>query len=133
MSRELVIGLALCILLGSGCGTRPVVGGTQGALHARGVSLADMQVVVYRSVAGGEFEPLGMAQTDLHGAFELVTNAARGPLHLAPGEYRFTVESAGSPARIPASYSHPTSTPLQRIWASSDHFLDLEANDITLP
>jgi hypothetical protein len=132
MFRQLWMGCALCVLLVGGCGPRPVTGGTPGTLHSRNLPLADLQVVVYRA-ADGEFEALGMAQTDIHGAFELVTNGARGPLHLAPGEYRFTVETAGSPARIPASYARPESTPLQRSWTTSDRFLDLEVNDITLP
>lgn len=132
MFRPLWMYCALCVLLVSGCGPRPVTGGTAGTLHARNLMLSDLQVVVYR-VTDGKFVRLGMAQTDIHGAFELVTNEARGPLHLAPGEYHFTVETAGSPARIPGSYALPESTPLQRSWTASDHFLDLEANDITLP
>lgn len=120
-------GLSLC-----GCGPRPVTGGTPGTLHARSLMLADLQLVVYR-VEGGTPAPIGLAQTGTDGSFALVSNGAQGPLRLSPGEYRITVETAGSPARIPPAYARPESTPLQINWTAADRVLDLEANDITLP
>src|SRR5262245_36355928 len=84
-------------VLPAGCGgVHPVVGGTPGSLHAGDDFLSDIQVTVYQT-EGGLMQAVGFGVTDHDGAFELATNGARGPLRLAPGEYRCTLESAGAP------------------------------------
>jgi hypothetical protein len=71
---------------------------------------------------------VGFAVTSLDGSFELVLNGARGPLWLSPGEYRFTLESAGSPVQLPHEFAGPDTTPLSVVWSADDGDLDLDAS-----
>ncbi len=120
--------LALVVLLPTlaGCGVRPVTGGTKGVLRYDGKLLSDIQVTVYQ-VAGGHTEPIGFGVTVNDGSFQLVQTGARGPLRLSPGQYRCTLESAGTPTRIATPYAHADTTPLVVSWSAGDKSLDLEA------
>jgi len=109
-----------------GCGgVHPVVGGTPGILHMGDELTSDIQVTVHQ-VDGSSMRPVGFGVTTLDGSFELVTNGARGPLWLSPGEYRFTLESAGSPVPLPKEFARPDSTPLAVVWSADDCDLDLD-------
>lgn len=120
---------AFCLLaialLGCG-GPRHVAGGTTGTLHAGSVQLGDIQVTVHR-VTGATTEVMGMGITRSDGRFELVQPGARGPLHLASGEYRVTVESVGPvPLRFPREFGSAEKTPLRVEWTTESSQLDLE-------
>lgn len=109
-----------------GCGgVKPVVGGTEGTLKVAHQLLSDIQVTVHQ-VEGGSTRPVGFGTTIADGTFKLVTNGARGPLWLNPGEYRFTLESAGAPVEFPKEYTHADTTPLKLRWAGGDSDLELE-------
>ena len=126
MNHKLRIGaLAACVALLSGCGQRPDTGGTPGILTYHGKLPSDICVTVHR-VEGSATEPIGFGVTANDGTFHLVTNAARGPLRLSPGEYRCTLESAGSPIRISKEYTKANSTPLKISWSADDTSLDLD-------
>ncbi|WP_254509517.1 hypothetical protein [Anatilimnocola floriformis] len=125
--------LLIALFLSAGCGgPRPITGGTPGVLRAGGDLLADMQITVHQA-DGGSFRPLGFAVTGADGSFQLVTNEARGALVLQPGLYHCTLESAGSPARIPPVLTKPETTPLRATWAASDSILLLEVPYRLLP
>jgi len=107
-----------------GCGPAPVVGGTSGMLQAGGEPLADMQVVVYQAEEG-VWKPIGFADTAADGRFQLLLNEARGPLELAPGQYRFTLQSVGSPVQVPKEFGQIEATPLQKTWSGVEPELNL--------
>lgn len=119
-----MIGVVAVGLIGCG-GPEPITGGTPGVLRAGELKLAEMQVTVYEMQTGTP-QPIGFAVTAADGSFQLVTNEARGALLLQPGSYRCTIESAGSPVRIPPVLLKPETTPLQVNWAASDTQLNLE-------
>lgn len=128
--RTAAAGLAALLLLmviAPGCGPRPIVGGTKGLLRTAGKPLSDVQVTVHE-VQSGATSPIGFGVTTTDGTFELVTNGAKGPLRLAPGEYRCTLESAGAPVKIPKAYAQPDTTPLKVSWSSENARLDLEVS-----
>lgn len=109
-----------------GCGgVKPVTGGTSGILHAGDDLLSDIQVTVHE-VDGSSTRPIGFGVTDREGSFELVKNGAHGALILPPGDYRFTLESAGAPGQIPKEYTQTGTTPLKVTWSAADSDLDLE-------
>ena len=111
-----------------GCNrVHPVAGGTRGMLHLGSELTSDIQVTVHQ-VEGSGTRPVGFAVTSLDGSFELVLNGARGPLWLSPGEYRFTLESAGSPVQLPHEFAGPDTTPLSVVWSADDGDLDLDAS-----
>ncbi len=125
MRREAAAVLILIAILPLGCGPRAVVGGTAGMLRAGGQPLSEVQVTVHQSEAGG-WQPIGFGVATTDGSFELVTNGARGPLALAPGEYRCTLESVGAPVRLASDLTQPSTTPLKVVWSASDSRLNLE-------
>ena len=95
-------------------------------LHSGRTPLCDVQVTVHR-LDGDQWQPLGFGVSDAEGYFELVQNQAAGPLKLAPGEYRCTIESNGPHMwRFPPEYSDPGPTPLKIEWSAADRLLDLE-------
>jgi hypothetical protein len=120
-----ILVLALAVTAVSGCGVRPVTGGTPGTVHAGDELLSDIQVTLHQ-VENGKLHAVGFGVTDGDGAFELVTNGARGPLQLPPGEYRCTLESAGAPLAFPREYARAETTPLTISWSDGDSELDLE-------
>ncbi len=119
-----LVGVA-CLLSLAGCGPRAVTGGTPGTLTYRGEQRSDIQVTAYQ-VEGSQLEQVGFSVTANDGTFQLVTNGARGPLRLTPGDYRFTLESVGPPIRVAKKYTKPDSTPLKVSWSAGDKSLDLD-------
>lgn len=117
-------GLLVATVFLAGCGESPVTGGTSGVLRDTAQPLAEMQVTIHRQESG-EWQPLGTGVTAADGTFELVTMGAQGPLQLEPGDYRCTLESMGSPARIPVEYTHANTSPLLADWSESSTRLDL--------
>jgi hypothetical protein len=113
-----------------GCGVQSVPGGTYGTLHAGDEWLSDVQVTVHQ-VEGSTTRAVGFGVTTLDGTFELFTNGAQGPLWLAPGEYRCTLESAGAPLQFPEEYARADTTPLKIDWSDADGDLDLEIPVLT--
>lgn len=130
-ATAVAIGLALLLVTGCG-GPRPITGGTPGVLRAGGEVLAEVQVTVHQLDVAGP-RPIGFAVTGADGTFQLVTNRAREALQLPPGDYCFTLESAGSPARIPVTLARAETTPLKRKWSASDASLTLEVEQRLLP
>lgn len=124
MKEFVFVILATSAALVAGCGPRPVVGGTSGRLHAGGEPLGDMQVTAYLAEAG-DWKPIGFADTAADGTFRLLLDGARGPLVLAPGEYRFTLQSVGSPLVVPQELAQVERTPLQKTWTGAEGELDL--------
>ncbi|MBS0206454.1 MAG: hypothetical protein JSS49_26500 [Planctomycetes bacterium] len=114
----------------AGCGRpRGVTGGTEGVLHAGGERLADIQLTILE-VEGSTTKPIGFAQTRADGTFRLVTDGARGPLRLHAGEYRYTIESAGSPLQIPSELMKSKTTTLKFTWTDGDRMLDLNIPEL---
>lgn len=124
MFRFCMLMILLVVLPGCG-GVQPVAGGTTGTLRAGGEFLAEIQITIYQ-VDGNSFRPVGFGVTDREGWFELVTNGAKGPLWLSPGDYRCTLESAGAPVEIPKEYAQPATTPLKVSWSAGSSELDLD-------
>lgn len=108
-----------------GCGPQPVAGGTPGTLRMDGTPLSEVQVTVHQP-AGSGWESLGFGVATTDGSFELVTRGAAGPLALAPGNYRCTLESVGAPLAIAPEYSQPGTTPLEIAWPMADGRLSIE-------
>ena len=107
LPKSELLALALLAALLSGCGPRPVAGGTKGTIRAAGDLLSEVQVTVHQAEFG-VWQPIGFAVTTGDGSFELVTSGAKGALWLSPGEYRCTLESAG--ARCGSRKSMPLPT-----------------------
>lgn len=124
MRQCLLLFLTTSLLAGCG-GVRPVAGGTQGTLSFGDQLLSDIQVTVHQ-IEGGSWQCVGFGVTDREGSFELVTNGANGALWLSPGEYRFTLESAGAPVQIPKEYSQAESTLLKVSWSGGNSELELK-------
>jgi len=120
-----LMGLAVVLTL-SGCGgVTPVTGGTNGVLHSGAAMLSEIQITVHQ-VDGDKFKPIGFAVPQSDGTFQLVAPEAKGPLRLAPGDYRFTLESVGAPVVIPKEMSKPETTPLKATWTGSEPKLDID-------
>lgn len=120
-----------CVVVASaGCGgPKPITGGTPGVLRVGPDVLAEVQLTLH-STATATPQPIGFAITRADGSFELVTNGAKEPLRLAPGQYRCTLESAGSPLKFPATYANPATTPLLISWTASDVTLQLDVKQV---
>jgi hypothetical protein len=109
-----------------GCGgVKPVTGGTTGVLHSGNDKLSDIQITVHH-VEGVSSKPIGFGVASTDGSFQLVTDGAKGPLHLTPGEYRCTLESVGATVVIPKEYAQADKTPMKITWSASDQKLDLD-------
>ena len=92
-------------------------------LRRAGTGLREVQIHVHRA---GESEPIGFGVSTEGGTFALYQPGARGPLHLAPGDYVFTLESVGpEPIPLPRETSDPQRTPLRKAWNASDVELEL--------
>jgi hypothetical protein len=122
---EIAVLLVLTASL-SGCGgVKPVTGGTPGLLHSGSTLLSDTQVTVHK-IEGGVSTSIGFGVAGPDGSFELVTNEAKGPLRLAPGQYRYTLESVGTAVVIPKEYTSADTTPLVLPWSADDSRIDLD-------
>jgi hypothetical protein len=133
-SSRVLRGLAFVLLVAvvaSGCGPRPVVGGTPGVLRSGQQMLAEVQVTLHRQ-EGSSWQYVGFADTTTDGTFELVTRGAAGPLVLPPGDYRATLESVGAPIQIPPVYTKPDSSPLAIRWSGSEGKLEIELTKTTI-
>ena len=117
--------LVIALSTFSGCGARPVAGGTKGVLHYAGKTPSDIQVTVYQ-LEGGKPKPIGFGVTTNDGSFRLVTNMAAGALWLSQGDYRCTLESVGVPIRVPKEYASAETTPLKVSLSGGGESLDLE-------
>lgn len=118
-----IIGLCLLSVTWVGCGPRPVPGGTVGVVRAGADSLSDIHVQLFDAAA----QPVGSGVSDPEGMFALRQPEAKGPLWLAPGEYRVTVESVGpTPLLFPPAYSRFETTPLKVTWAADQALLELD-------
>ncbi|MBI1311078.1 hypothetical protein GC176_07195 [bacterium] len=113
MGTWLVVMLAML----SGCGQRPITGGTSGVLLTDGNPIPDVLVRIYSTDADTS---LGYAVTSGDGSFELVAQDSTGPLHLEPGSYIMVLESVGAPTELPEEYLDRDSTPLKMEWTSGD-------------
>lgn len=127
-SPRLVFILLALTLAVDGCGAKSVPGGTNGTLQTERGPMSDIQITLHR-FDGAEYQAVGFGVSDAEGRFQLYANGAMGPLWLPPDEYSCTLESAGSPIRIPPEYSDAESTPLKFSWQSNDGQLDIEIQD----
>lgn len=118
--RVSTLVLALTMLALNGCRPSAVSGGTKGKLTTDGQPLGEVQISVYRN-ADGTREKIGFAITADDGTFELVTNGAQESLNLTPGEYCFTLETAGAPLDFAEEYRLPESTPLKLSWIADSN------------
>jgi hypothetical protein len=109
----------LLTLFLAGCGPQPVTGGTGGTLRFGGTPMSEVQITVHQP-AGAGWEAIGFGVATTDGSFELVTSGAAGPLVLAPGNYRCTLESVGAPLAIDPQYAQAATTPLEIAWPTSD-------------
>ncbi|MFN0018029.1 MAG: hypothetical protein ACKVP0_07210 [Pirellulaceae bacterium] len=125
MSNFLKLLSLFALLAQGGCGAAPVSGGTKGRLQAGNDGLGDVQVTVHQEDAG-KWQPVGFGVTDFDGRFQLVQNGAKGPLWLSPGEYRCTLQSAGTPVAIPEVFGRPETTPLQATVKGKDDVLEFK-------
>ena len=126
----LLIVVAVCPP-GCGGGARPVSGGTNGMLHSGPTLLSEIQITVHQ-VEGSATKPIGFGVAGMDGAFQLISPGATGPLQLAPGEYRFTLESVGAPVVIPKEFTQPETTPLKVNWTGSEAKLDFDIPPLPL-
>lgn len=112
------------LLLTLGCSTdRSVPGGTPGVLRNATGGLREVQIHVHRA---DDLQVIGFGVSTEGGAFALYQPQGKGPLHLQPGEYVFTLESvAPEPIPLPRDTSDPRRTPLRRTWTSDDEVLEL--------
>lgn len=117
--------LLIVLLLALGCSTdRSVPGGTAGVLRNVTGGLREVQIHVHRA---GDLQEIGFGVSTEGGAFVLYQPQARGPLHLPPGEYVFTLESvAPEPIPLPRETGDPRRTPLRRTWTNGDKVLELQ-------
>ncbi len=113
MSKKQIAGPLLILLFTlAGCADQaPTSPGTQGELLSAGGPLPEMKLTVYR-VEGQQFTAIGSAVTGWDGRFGLYNLDASEPLWLVAGEYRFTLESAGAPIKVPTKYLKPDSSTL---------------------
>lgn len=124
--------LTLCLLLSLGCGgAHPVTGGTNGVLHSGPTLLSEIQINVHQ-VGESSTKLIGFGVAGMDGAFQLVSPGAAGSLRLAPGEYRFTLESVGAPVVIPKEFTQPETTPLKVTWTDSEAKLDFDLPPLPL-
>jgi len=122
-SRLLILLLVTVGL--SGCGARPVTGGTKGVLLLGGKPRGDIQLTLHQMDGGSpQFVAFGLTAND--GSFRLLKEKAKGALWLPAGEYVCTLESAGSPIRIAREYAKPETTPIKVSWSGSQPSLDLD-------
>lgn len=113
-------------LLYAGCSdVKPVKGGTSGVLIVGSQPMSDMQITLYKNGVTPP-ESVGFGVTTSAGRFELLQNGAIGPLHLAPGEYRCTVETAGAPVDLPKEYLQPNETPVVIDWTGGESLLEVK-------
>lgn len=117
--------LAMGFLTFPGCRVKPTPGGTPGTLKAGGYQLSEIQVNVFAD-GGGTAQAIGFGVTKDDGKFVLFTPGAQGPLHLKPGDYTFTVETAGAPVFFPPEYASAATSPLKVRWTENDQALQLE-------
>lgn len=123
--------IALAVLgLMVGCDrVRPVTGGTPGTLQVPGQVASDLQLTLFREQAG-TWQPVGFATTGAGGRFELLLPGAVGPLRLEPGQYRVTVETAGSELVLPPEVGQVATTPVRIEWTGNEPGLQVS---LTLP
>ena len=127
MSRWRRLGIVVCAVAAAGCGPS-LDGGTRGVLESDGNPLIDFRVT---AVSGGGVA-VASAATRAGGRFALVAPDASGPVTLPAGSYRFTVESVGSEAKVPAAYRSADSTPLVVDWPGEGE-LSLNVPGLSLP
>lgn len=130
--KWMVIAWGWALITLSGCGQPVAAGGTEGVFRYAGRPMSDVQITVYQQSAAGTFEAVGFGVPVIDGSFELYQPDAAGPLWLLPGDYRLTLESAGSPIEIPLDYTSPASTPLRIGWSDADRILDIEVPEKSL-
>jgi len=113
----------LFLLLLIGCGPPPAIpGGTPGKLHAEGQPLRDVRVTVYDPHG----HPQAFAMSDSQGNFQLRKEATLEGVHLPPGSYRVTIESAGEfRMHWPKEYRSPEKSPLEIDWTEEQTEIDL--------
>lgn len=106
-----------------GCGQPPAIpGGTPGTLHTEGQPLGEVRVTVFDH----DGHPQAFAVSDRQGNFQLREEATLEGVHLPPGNYRLTIESAGEFTMLwPKAYRSPKKSPLEIDWTAEQTEIDL--------
>ncbi|WDI44415.1 carboxypeptidase-like regulatory domain-containing protein [Bremerella sp. P1] len=107
-----------------GCGPPPTIpGGTPGKLHSEGEPLREVRLTVYDH----DGHPQAFAVSDRQGNFQLRKEATLEGVHLPPGSYRVTIESAGEFRMLwPKAYRSPDKSPLKIDWTAEQTEIDLD-------
>lgn len=121
LRRSIVLTLFTSLL--TGCGPPPAIpGGTPGQIHTAGQPLGEVRITVY----GQDGQPQAFAVSDRQGNFQLRQEGTLEGVHLSPGTYRLTIESAGEfPMHWPKAYRSPTKSPLEINWNAEQSEIDL--------
>jgi len=114
--------LLACTMIG--CGPPPAIpGGTPGKLHTDGQPLREVRVTVFDH----DGQPQAFAVSDGQGNFQLRKEATLEGVHLPPGSYRLTLESAGEFRMLwPKNYRSPEKSPLKIEWTEGQTEIDLD-------
>lgn len=120
-ARSILLALVIGTLIG--CGPPPTIpGGTPGKLHAEGEPLGEVRVTVFDD----EGHLQAFAVSDRQGNFQLRNETTLEGVHLSPGRYRLTIESAGEFRMIwPGAYRSPEKSPLIVDWMAEQAELNL--------
>lgn len=115
--------LTLLAALLAGCGPPPTIeGGTPGKLHTEEQPLGEVRITVFDL----DGHPQAFAVSDRQGNFQLRKEATLEGVHLSPGIYRLTIESAGEFRMIwPKKYRSPEKSPLELKWTEDQTEIDL--------
>jgi hypothetical protein len=134
MNRHILLKALVPIFVAfAGCGGQTVPeisGGTTGKIHNGREPLVGIQVTVHQ-LDDESMEPIGVGASRLDGSFELVTMDGTTACQLPPGEYRCTLESAGSPLAIPLQFVKPETSPLKIALSNEDDSIDLKLPQFT--
>ncbi|MEW4565417.1 carboxypeptidase-like regulatory domain-containing protein [Bremerella sp. JC770] len=123
MHRLLPITFVMLAGVLVGCGQPPAIpGGTPGTLHTEGQPLGEVRVTVFDH----DGHPQAFAVSDRQGNFQLREEATLEGVHLPPGNYRLTIESAGEFTMLwPKAYRSPKKSPLEIDWTAEQTEIDL--------
>ncbi len=115
--------LTLLAVLLAGCGPPPAIeGGTPGKLHTEDQPLGEVRIMVFDLDGNAQ----AFAVSDRQGNFQLRKEATLEGVHLSPGRYRLTIESAGEFRMIwPKKYRSPEKSPLELEWTEGQPEIDL--------
>lgn len=118
-----IVSVVLITGCGFGVGFR---GGTEGELIVGDSWRLPEIEIGFHLIKGESQEHVGMGVTDPQGYFRVSRANGSGPLQLAPGSYRITIESVGADYQEwSEEYRDPEKTPLVLDWGSTSGIIQL--------